>query len=207
MKTIKQGIELISVTPDALSVIEKAGRVCYKSEDKITDNSAETFVRNIIKRGHESVLEHASVSFKVTCDRGVSHELVRHRLASFSQESTRYCCYANDKFNNELTVIEPPGLDNVIVKSIWVNSMEHAESSYISLINDGVSPQIARSVLPNCLKTEVIMTANFREWRHVLKLRTSQAAHPQIREVMIMVHSWFTENLPVIVEDIVPFVK
>jgi thymidylate synthase (FAD) len=164
--------------------IEKAGRVCYKSEDKITDGSAEKFIRNIIKRGHEAVLEHGTIMIKFVCDRGVSHEIVRHRLATYCQESTRYCNYSQEKFGTQITVIEPCYLiPGTTPYTHWKNAMQYAESSYFALLEDGCSPQEARAVLPNSLKTEVVMTANVREWRHFFRLRCAPAAHPQMREV------------------------
>jgi thymidylate synthase (FAD) len=188
-------------TPDALSVIERAGRTCYKSEDKITPESSAAFVRMLIKAGHEAMVEHAVASFRFVCDRGVTHELVRHRLASFAQESTRYCNYSGAKFGG-IAVIEPPGLDAFGLHD-WRLACEQCERSYINMTTTlGIKPQIARSVLPTCLKTEIVCTMNFREWRHTLKLRTSKSAHPQIAEIMGDVMKWFKSEYPVIVEDL-----
>ena len=183
--------------------IEKAGRVCYKSENNISNDSAEKFIRNILKRGHESVIEHASITFKIVCDRGVSHEIVRHRIASYSQESTRYCNYSQDKFRNELSFIKPCfwETDSESYK-IWESAMLQIEKNYFSLIDNGASPQEARSILPNSLKTEIYVTMNLREWRHFLKLRTSKAAHPQMQEVSIMIYDVLVKKLPVIFDDI-----
>ena len=183
-----------------LRKLEYCGRVCYKSEDKIARGSAETFIRNIIKRGHESVLEHVSFTVKFIVDRGVSHEIVRHRIASFSQESTRYCNYAKA---DEIAVIRPCFWSENDPKYMnWEAAMLSAERFYMSLIESGASPQEARSVLPNSLKTEVVMTANIREWRHFLKLRTSPAAHAQIREVAIKLLKMLQEKAPVLFDDI-----
>jgi thymidylate synthase (FAD) len=201
MKIIKPSVELLSITPNAEKLIERAGRVCYKSEDLITEESSAKFIQNIIKRGHEAVLEHANASLLFICDRGVTHELVRHRLVAYCQESTRYCNYSKDKFSNEITVIEPPTL-TPNQKMNWYDAMIHAELSYTLLIRDGVSPQIARSVLPNSLKTEIVATANMREWRHILKLRTSPAAHPQIIEVMNIAKSILKKECPNVFGDI-----
>lgn len=183
--------------------IEKAGRVCYKSENNISNDSAEKFIRNILKRGHESVIEHASITFKIVCDRGVSHEIVRHRIASYSQESTRYCNYSQDKFGNELSFIKPCfwETDSESYK-IWESTMLQIEKNYFSLIDNGASPQEARSILPNSLKTEIYVTMNLREWRHFLKLRTSKAAHPQMQEVSIMIYDILIKKLPAIFDDI-----
>ncbi len=183
--------------------IEKAGRVCYKSESLISDESAIKFISNLIKRGHESVIEHYSVTFRVVCDRGVTHEIVRHRIASYSQESTRYCNYAQDKFGKEITFIKPcfwqEGSEEYLV---WEKAMANIEEYYFSLINLGATPQEARSVLPNSLKTEIYITMNLREWRHFLKLRTSKASHPQMRQVANMIGEILKEKLPFIFEDI-----
>lgn len=205
MKIIKAGFEIL--TPingeEILKAIEQAGRVCYKSEDKIGDGSAATFVGNIIKRGHEAVLEHQSITVKFICDRGVSHEIVRSRLASYCQESTRYCNYSNDKFDNEITVIKPCFADETRDGYYrWKSSCEEAERSYFMLLHYGWSPQEARAVLPNSLKTEVVMTANIREWRHFLKLRCAPAAHPQMREVAIPLLHEFQRLMPVLFDDI-----
>lgn len=185
-----------------LKHIEKCGRVCYKSEDKIQEESAEKFVAGIIKRGHEAVLEHKSFTVKFTCDRGVSHEIVRHRLAAYCQESTRYCNYSNDKFGNEITVIRPCFFKDSGEEKRWLEAMNVAEDLYFDLLDYGESPQEARAVLPNSLKTEVVMTANLREWRHFFKLRCSPAAHPQMREVAIKLLHLCQAEIPVIFDDI-----
>lgn len=188
-----------------LQHIERCGRVCYKSEDKITETSAQAFVGNIIKRGHEAVLEHASVTVKFTVDRGVSHEIVRHRLAAYCQESTRYCNYSKDGFGGQVTFIQPNFLDRGTRGwELWVLACEQAEKAYFDLLNWGCSPQEARAVLPNSLKTEVVMTANLREWRHFFKLRTALTAHPQMREVTIPLLRRMQELIPVIFDDIQP---
>jgi len=205
MKIIKADVEIL--TPingkEILQRIEQAGRVCYKSEDKITDGSAEKFVANILKRGHEAVLEHQSITVKFICDRGVSHEIVRHRLAAYCQESTRYCNYSKDGFGNEITVIEPCFLKHDTPQwAAWESAMKNAEFSYFRMLELGCTPQEARSVLPNSLKTEVIMTADIREWRHFFKLRCSPAAHPQMREVAIMLLKKLQAQIPILFDDI-----
>lgn len=211
MKIIDAGYEFITPIDGniILKRIEQAGRVCYKSEDKITDESAIKFAQNIIKRGHEAVLEHCSFTVKFVVDRGVSHEIVRHRVASYCQESTRYCNYSKDKFGNEITVIRPcfwredeDENKEHIKFAVWKRSMAEAESAYFELVRMGATPQEARAVLPNSLKTEVVMTANIREWRHFLKLRTSSAAHPQIREVAIPLLKELKKKIPVLFDDI-----
>lgn len=205
MKIINPSVELINPVEYevALNTIELAGRTCYKSENKITDDSAEEFIRNIIKRGHEAVLEHVSITVKFICDRGVSHEIVRHRIASYCQESTRYCNYSKDKFGNEITIIRPNFFDGVSKEyACFVRSCKQAEINYFDLLNEGARPEQARSVLPNSLKTELVMTTNIREWRHFFKLRCSKAAHPQMRQVAIMLFEQMKSKYPVFFEDI-----
>ena len=205
MKIIKPSVELMLPTnPQAIMEhLEACGRICYKSEDKIEDGSAETFLTGIIKRGHEAVLEHISITVKFICDRGVSHEIVRHRIASYCQESTRYCNYSGDKFGNEITVIEPfylePDSDAYVY---WNHACREAEREYFNLLAEGKAPQEARAVLPNSLKTELMMTTNIREWRHFLRLRCSKAAHPQMREVAIPLLQMFYDELPALFGDI-----
>ena len=188
---------------ELLKGIEQAGRTCYKSEDRITEESAKVFVRKLIERGHESVLEHESITVRFVCDRGISHEIVRHRIASFSQESTRYCNYSNDRFRNNITFIKPCFLDEgTCGYKLWKQAMFIAEKEYFELLNLGCTPQEARSVLPNSIKTEVVMTANLREWRHFLKLRTAKAAHPQMRELTVPLLKELQERIPVVFDDI-----
>lgn len=190
---------------EILKRIEKAGRTCYKSEDRITDESAEAFVRKLIERGHESVLEHASITVRFICDRGISHEIVRHRLASYSQESTRYCNYSGDRFRNNITFIKPCFLEEGTGGyKLWKQAMFIAEKEYFELLKLSCTPQEARSVLPNSTKTEIVMTANLREWRHFLKLRTATAAHPQMRELTVPLLKELQERIPVVFDDIQP---
>jgi len=191
-------VEVMSHPDYALAVIEKAYRVAYQSTPK-PGETTEEFIKSHME--HEAPLEFASVGFLFVVDRGVSHEMVRHRLASYVQESTRYCNYGKDKFGGEITVVQPPGLDGILSHG-WKTSMETAEHHYLGMLENGVKPQIARSVLPTCLKTQIAMYANFREWRHILKLRTARTAHPQIREVMLQVLAYFRKYWPVIVHDI-----
>lgn len=186
-----------------LNQIEVAGRTCYKSEDKITPDSSAGFVKRIIKSGHHSVIEHINVTVRFVCDRGISHELVRHRLAAYSQESTRYANYSRDKFGNEITVIKPLFLTEGSAEYlVWFTAMENAEKSYMKLLEIGARPEEARSVLPNSLKTEVVMTCNLREWRHVLNLRCSKPAHSQIREIMFPLLEELHKRIPVLFDDI-----
>lgn len=213
MKVIAPSVEFVtpmSIIPGIVVMkrIEEIGRVCYKSEDKITEDSYKKFLGNIIKRGHESVLEHCSVTMKFICDRGVTHEIVRHRIGSYSQESTRYCNYSNDKFGNEITVIKPCFFEEGSNKyKIWYLGCMDAETAYFNLIYEGATPQEARSVLPNSLKTEIVVTYNIREWRHFFKLRCSKAAHPQMREVAKMAFEQFYKYMPELFEDIKPYTE
>lgn len=190
-----------------LQKIEAAARTCYKSEGKIQEGSAAKLVAGLIKSGHEAMLEHASVTVKLVVDRGISHELVRHRLASFAQESTRYCNYSKDDFGSEITFIIPDYLE---YKSegwnIWKESMKQAEDAYFKMLDFGLSPQQARAVLPNSLKTEVVMTANLREWRHFFKLRalgTTGKPHPQMLEVAVPLLEDMKNLIPVVFDDLV----
>jgi thymidylate synthase (FAD) len=183
--------------------IEKIGRICYKSEDKMTDDSSERFIKNIIKSGHESVIEHEKISVRFICDRGVTHEIVRHRIASYSQESTRYCNYTKEKFGSELTFIKPCfWAEDSENYSIWVEQMQAAEDSYNALIKNGATPEEARSILPTSLKTELAVTMDLREWRHFFKLRGAVRSHPQMREVVLPLLEQFKEMLPAIFSDI-----
>ena len=205
MRIVEPTFEIISM-PDpeeVLSVIEQAGRTCYKSEDKIREGSAGEFIRRILRSGHESVIEHGSCTVRFICDRGVSHELVRHRLAAYSQESTRYANYAKERFGSEISVVRPSfWSEDSREFALWREAMEQCEKAYMELLSLGATPQQARSVLPNSLKTEVVMTANFREWRHVFKLRCSKAAHPQIREVMLPLLEEMNKRFPPLFEDV-----
>lgn len=206
MKIIEPGFEILDLIDgnELLKKIERIGRVCYKSEIGITNDSAIKFVKNIVKNGHESVIEHEKITVKIICDRGVSHELVRHRIASYSQESTRYCNYYADKFGNELTFIKPYFWNEDIAKyKIWENTMFCIEKAYMQLIEAGAKPQEARSVLPNSLKTEIVVTMNLREWRHFFKLRADKAAHPQMRQIALPLLKKFQEDIPVIFDNLV----
>lgn len=206
MKIIKPSIEILDELngDELLRKIEKIGRVCYKSEEKITSESSEKFISNILKSGHESVIEHEKVSIRFICDRGVSHEIVRHRIASYSQESTRYCNYSKDKFGKEITVIKPLFWEEDSEEyKIWYETVLHSEQAYQELIQLGAKPQEARSILPNSLKTEIVVTMNLREWRHFFKLRTATNAHPQMREIACMALAKLKQEIPIIFDDII----
>ena len=221
MKLLKANFEILTPISNGgieeLKHIEKIGRVCYKSEGKITEDgeSAKKFVKMLIDKGHEAMIEHSSLSIKFTVDRGVSHELVRHRIASFAQESTRYVNYSLDKFGNEINVIDIFGgikldnkMKNIDAQTInfiineWYQAMGDAEKHYMKMMELGATPQIARSVLPNSTKTEITITPNYRAWRNFFKLRVPSTAHPQMREVTIPLLKELKTRLPIIFDDI-----
>ncbi|MCL2087159.1 MAG: FAD-dependent thymidylate synthase [Oscillospiraceae bacterium] len=190
------------VSTKKLLTIERAARLCYKSEGRMGSEPSVDFLRNILKKGHESVIEHEKITVWFVADRGVTHEMVRHRIASYSQESTRYCNYSADKFSNEITVIEPFFyLDKPEKYEIWKKTCLSAQEGYINLTANG-TPQEARAVLPNSLKTEIAVTFNLREWRHFFKLRCPKEAHPQMQQVSIPLLLAFKEKLPPIFDDI-----
>lgn len=187
--------------PTVEEAIEKAARVCYKSEERIGPGTADEMVKGLRDRGHHAMLEFGYVQAHIIADRGLTHELVRHRPASYAQESTRYCNYSKDKFGNEITVIEQPGLQGE-ARAVWEDAMEAAERYYFELLRRGVLPQIARSVLPIGLKTEIVIGANTREWRHIFDMRCARSAHPIIRGVMLEVLARFVERMPVLFGDL-----
>jgi len=199
MRIVKPASEILQTTLDPLGLLAEAGSTCYTSDP----DSNEEFVARVMRKGHELVIEHASATVRIICDRGVSHEIVRHRLASYSQESTRYCNYSKGRFGKQITVIEPcffpPGSEKY---RAWYCACATAEREYFNLLAAGARPEQARSVLPNSLKTETVMTANMREWRHFFKLRTAKAAHPQMREIAIPLLGTFKKFVPVLFEDI-----
>lgn len=217
MKIVKSGYEILTPISNGgyeeLVMIEKVGRTCYKSESKIDSTSSKSFMENLIKRGHEAMLEHSILTVKFTVDRGVSHEIVRHRLASFAQESTRYCNYTNDKFDNQITVIDlSTGFKYDLSKendrakyNIWSSAMKNAENAYFELLKLGASPQEARSVLPNSTKTDIQVSMNYREWRHFFKLRaagTTGTPHPQMKEVATALLKELKKKIPIVFDDI-----
>ena len=212
MKIIEAKAEILKPAPTQEAIeaiyrnIETAGRTCYKSEDKITPESARKFVRALVKSGHEAMIEHASMTVRFTVDRGVSHELVRHRIASFAQESSRYCNYSKDKFGSEITVIKPLFWDEGSqMYKLWEEAMENAEEAYFLLLAKGATPEEARSVLPNSLKTEVVVTADMREWRNIFKLRAAGITgkpHPQMVEVMLPLLKQCQDLMPELFDDI-----
>lgn len=209
MKVIEQYIELEDVIDADLILrkIENAGRTCYSSHNNITKGSAEKFIQNIIKSGHDSVIEHASISVRIVSCRGTIYELVRHRIASYSQQSSRYCNFSKDKFGNELTFIKPifdkkHNVNEELYLKQWEESMLMIEKQYLNMSADGVIPEYTRHILPNSLKTEIVATMNLRSWRNFLKLRMSQNAHPQIRDIAFKIFDEFNRLLPAIFKDL-----
>jgi len=188
---------------EALRFLENCGRVCSKTEDRITPDSASNFIENIIKRGHESVIEHLSATAYFICSRSISHEIVRHRLASYSQESTRYCNYCSSRLDFTLTFVRPPELQiDTDEYEIWYKSVEESAYTYFTLIENGVNHQVAREVLPFSLKTELIMTANLREWRHFLRLRMAKDAHSAIRLLAKSLYFQLSSRIPIVFDDL-----
>lgn len=203
MKIIEQSYRILWNPGD---VIEKAARTCYRSEDKITDDgSSDQKIKEMLTSlGHTTMLEHSVLSVEFTTDRAIANELTRHRLCSFAQESTRYCNYSKDKFGNELTFVQPEWILDIFTyeASIWADACVMAEHTYLALLKKGLKPEDARCVLPLCLATKLVMTTNYAEWRHILKLRTAKGAHPQMRALMIPLLEELQETIPVIFDDI-----
>lgn len=190
-----------------LKNIEIAKRICYQSDDKITEDSYLQSVKDLVARKHEAMLEHASVSVMFTVDRGVANEITRHRVASFAQSSTRYCNFSQDKFGNEITVIRPLFFqEGTVAYDEWKESCERAESAYFSLLSLGMKPEQARDVLPLSTMTKLMMTANLREWRHFFKLRacgTTGKPHPQMLQVAVPLLGDFKRRIAVAFDDLI----
>lgn len=206
MRIVKAGYEILTpIDPDKiLKTIERIGRTCYKSENNITEDSSKEFVQKIINRKHEAILEFFDITVKFYCDRGISHEIVRHRIASYAQESTRYCNYNKDKFNKEIRVIYPIfWTEDSECYKVWKDACEYAEKAYLKLIELGAKAEQARSVLPTSLKTELNVKMNLREWRYFFTLRTTPMAHPQMRELSIPLLDEFKEYIPIIFDNII----
>lgn len=203
MKIIDQSYRILWNPGD---VIEQAARTCYRSEDKITDDgSSDQKIKEMLTSlGHTAMLEHSVLSVEFTTDRAIANELVRHRLCSFAQESTRYCNYSKDKFGSELTFVKPEWVDDYAFGShLWMDTCNMTERYYKALLTTGsLKPEDARCVLPLSLATKLVMTTNYTEWRHILKLRTAKAAHPQMRALMIPLLKELQETIPVIFDDI-----
>lgn len=214
MRIIKPSYEILTDISvggvKELTFIEDVARTCYLSHSKGDFESTKKFIKGLIEKGHHAMLEHSILTVRFIFDRGASHEDIRHRNSAFAQESTRWCNYSLNKFESEITVIEPnlalPNYeDQEEAEALFESCVAEAEFTYMKLIELGVSPQEARSVLPTCLKTTLVHTANFREWGHILKLRTAPDAHPQIRKVMINLHEELKERIPVIFDDLIVY--
>jgi len=202
VKIVEPSVELLSCTVGAARLIETAGRTCYQSGAKTTSESSDVFVGMIKALGHDAMLEFGWACIRIITDRGVSHELVRHRLFSFAQESTRYCNYSKRGFEHEICVIDPSKYSNQPgFRDTWLEAVKRAEAAYIDLVCGGTPPQIARSILPTCLKTEICVAGNFREWLHFLKLRTAPAAHPQMREIAEMCRQVLLNECPAVFKE------
>lgn len=201
MKVIDQTFKILTVIDSdrILKNLEKIGRVSYKSEDLITDISAKNFIKKIIENKHEAVIEHESISIKVITDRGVSHEIVRHRIASYIQESTRYCNYSKEKFGNEIVYIKPVDFELTVDD---INILELIEKHYLKRLGEGLTPQQARYFLPAGLKTEIVITMNLREWRHFFRLRCHKTAHPQMRAMAKNILNKLNGIISIIFEDL-----
>ena len=183
--------------------IERACRTCYRSEGLITEDSYKKLLKNCINRGHESVLEHEKITIRMICDIGVYKDLTRHRFGSFSIESTRYCNYGKDKFENQIKFIKPCNIDDSSeLYSNWIGAMSFIEKEYIAMSNNGATPDQMRMILPHSTAAEVTMTANIREWRHILDLRTKQMTHPAIRQLLIPLLLYFKQEMPELFEKI-----
>ena len=182
--------------------IERACRTCYRSEGKITEDSYKNLITNCITRGHESVLEHEKVTVRIYSDVGSYKDLTRHRFASFSVESTRYCSYDKDKYGNEIAFINPVYIENKEMYETWKKTMQEIENSYIEMKKLGATTDMCRELLPHSTAGEYTMTANIREWKHILSLRTTKHVHPSIRQVLIPLLKYFKEEMPEIFGDV-----
>lgn len=204
MKIIEPKIEIEKVDYNKIMKnLERACRTCYRSEDRITDESYKTLLKNCINRGHESILEHEKITIRMVCDIGVYKDLTRHRHASFSIESTRYCNYGKDKFDNEIKFIEPVNIEKGTELYLeWKNSCEEMETHYIKMAQMGATPDQMRMILPHSTAAVVTMTANIREWKHILSLRCTKHAHPAVEQVMIPLLLHLKQNMPEIFESI-----
>ncbi len=208
MKLIEPSYEILTKIDGIkeLQAIECAARTCYKSEAAITEDgeSAKKLIRRLIQNEHGAMLEHSFLSVKFTVDRGITHELVRHRLCSFAQESTRYCNYSGKKFGHDVKFIVPYFFkDKPDAMQIWTEACARAEQAYFDLLDGDATPQEARTVLPNSTAAEIVMSGNYREWRHILRLRTAKDTHPQMREVMCPLGKELQSRIPVIFDDCV----
>ena len=206
MKLIKPKVEILDNIngEDILKRIEQVARTCYKSEDKISEDSssARKLVTNLINSKHEAMLEFVDITVKFTCSRSIAQEITRHRLASFAMESQRFCAYNKDKFGNEVTFVLPSWVNDNESTELFIQTLKNTELTYFELLNKGLKAQESREVLPNATKTELNMKANLREWRHFFNLRCSQAAHPDIRVLALDLLKQFHDRIPIIFDDL-----
>lgn len=203
MKIIKPWVELAEI--DGIKImksLERAAKHCYRTEGNIKENSYDHFLRNCINRGHESVLEHEKVTVRICCDVGTYKDITRHRLASFSIESTRYCNYSKDKFDNQISFIEPCNIDDKALYEAWKTCMETIETTYHTMSKQGATPDQLRLLLPHSTAAELTMTANIREWRHIFSLRADKHAHPSIQQFMIPLLLYFKQQMPALFDEI-----
>lgn len=203
MKIIKPWIEIEKIDGKSIMQnIEKACRTCYRSENLITDESYKTLLKNCLNRGHESILEHEKVTIRMCCDIGVYKDLTRHRFGSFSIESTRYCNYGKDKFDNEIKFIDPCNIDSKELFNEWHSACTEIEQRYLKMAELGATPDQMRMILPHSTAAEVVMTANIREWRHILSLRAAKMTHPSVQQLMIPLLLYFKEEMPELFDNI-----
>lgn len=205
MKIVEPKVEFLTQLDgeQVLKHLELCARNCYKSEDKITEDSASKMVQKLIELGHEAMIEHFNVTVKLTTDVGAYKDLTRHRHASFAIESSRFCNYSKGKYGNELTFMKPINIEeNSPEYQIWVNCMKNIEDAYNNMASLGAKADQLRMLLPHSTKADVIMTANLREWRHILNLRCATYAHPSVRQVCLMLLEEFHKNIPVVFDDI-----
>lgn len=204
MKIIEPKMEVEKFDGKAIMKrLERACRTCYRSEGSITDESYKTLLNNCITRGHESILEHEKITIRMTCDIGVYKDLTRHRIASFSVESTRYCNYGKDKFDSEIKVMRPCNIDpNSKLYEHWTTAMEQIEKEYLDMSKEGATADQLRMLLPHSTAAEVTMTANIREWKHIFNLRANNHAHPAIQQLLIPLLLLFKKEMPEIFSDV-----
>lgn len=203
MKIIKPWIEIERIDGKSIMKnIEKACRTCYRSENLITEESYKNLIKNCLNRGHESILEHEKITIRMCCDIGVYKDLTRHRFGSFSIESTRYCNYGKDKFDNEIKFIEPCNIEKKELFNEWYSACTEIEQRYLKMAELGATPDQMRMILPHSTAAEVVMTANIREWRHILSLRASKMTHPSVQQLMIPLLLYFKRCMPELFEDI-----
>ena len=203
MKIVEPWVEVEKIDgTKIMKRIERACRTCYRSEGKITEDSYKNLIKNCITRGHESVLEHEKITVRIYSDIGSYKDLTRHRFASFSVESTRYCSYDKDKYGNEIKFINPVYIEDKKVYELWKKTMQEIEKNYIEMKKLGATTDMCREVLPHSTAAEYTMTANIREWKHIFSLRANNHVHPSIRQIMIPLLKYFQKEMPEIFGDV-----